>query len=83
MIEDSKPVPIEGERNIFCPHYRDCLDHASKNYWEYWACQDCAHKQETECVTDVLPSPQNDDLYYSLSPLLNQKTKGVLGRWCS
>jgi len=48
MIEDSNPVPVNGERNIFCPHYCDCLDHASKNHWEYWACQDCPHKQETE-----------------------------------
>ena len=75
MIEDSNPVPVNGERNIFCPHYCDCLDHASKNHWEYWGCQDCAHKQETEPVADVPLSLQNTDPYYSLPPSLYQKTK--------
>jgi hypothetical protein len=81
MIKDCNPVQIEGERNIFCPHYRDCLDHASKNYWEYWTCQDCAHKQETEPVTDVLVLSPHTDIYYSVSPSLYQKTKGLERRW--
>jgi hypothetical protein len=76
MIENSKPIQAKGEKNVFCPYYRGCLNFASKNHWEYWACQDCPHSQKTECATGVLMSPQNADLYYSLSPAVFQKTKG-------
>lgn len=76
MIENPNPIEVKGERNVFCPHYRDCLNYASKNYWEYWACQDCPYNNETEVAADVLLSPGNADLYYSLSPTLYQKVRG-------
>ena len=76
MIENSNPIEVKGERNVFCPHYRDCLNYASKNYWECWACQDCPHNNETEAAADVMLSPGNADLYYSLSPTLYQKVRG-------
>ncbi len=81
MIKDSNPSPIKGERNLFCPHYRNCLDHASKNYWEYWSCQDCVHRLETESVTETLVLPQHPDIYYSMSQTSFQRTKGFWRRW--
>jgi hypothetical protein len=39
-----KPTPRKGERNVYCPLYKGCLDHAVKESWAYWACGDCQHK---------------------------------------
>jgi len=75
MTESCNPIYIKGKRNIFCPLYRECLDHASKNHWEYWACNDCENRQITEAVSDVFLSTQHNDLPYALSPTLFLKTK--------
>jgi len=39
MKKDRTPVHAKGYRNVFCPHYRSCLDHASEKYWNYWQAQ--------------------------------------------
>ena len=76
MTETCKPANRKGERNVFCPLYRECLDHASKNHWEYWACHDCEHSQKAESLSALLlSSSQNDDLCYTLSPSIYLKTK--------
>lgn len=76
MSKKTNPVYVKGERNIFCPLYRECLDHARKNHWEFWACHDCDFKKKTKSVNDaVLSSPQNADLYHSISPSLFSKRK--------
>jgi hypothetical protein len=38
-----KPNPIhrEGTKNVMCSHYRDCLDHAARRYWQFWDCSEC------------------------------------------
>ncbi len=38
------PVHKKGERNVFCPYYRDCLDYAVEKAWEYWCCFDCQER---------------------------------------
>ncbi len=47
-----KPNPIhrEGTKNILCPYYRDCLDHAAKRFWRFWDCCECTHKSERESL---------------------------------
>ena len=32
------PIPIEGERNVMCKHYGDCLDIAVEKNWKCWSC---------------------------------------------
>ena len=44
MDKACKPLKRRGERNVFCPLYNHCLDHAIKESWEYWTCRDCRHK---------------------------------------
>ncbi|MBW1739646.1 MAG: hypothetical protein JRJ42_00765 [Deltaproteobacteria bacterium] len=42
----SRPNPIHksGTRNVFCPYYEKCLDHAVERRWRYWKCSECPHK---------------------------------------
>ena len=44
MEKTCKPLQRRGERNVFCPFYDRCLNHAVKESWEYWDCSDCQHK---------------------------------------
>ena len=78
MEKDKNPVHNKGYRNVFCPYYRNCLDHASKHYWECWTCLDCRHKQEQKSPGDVMLSPKGADPYYSVSPSLGRKKRNTL-----
>lgn len=73
MMKKKKPLHAKGYRNVFCPHYRICLDHASRKYWEYWTCLDCHYKHEQKSLTHVFISPENQNSYYLLPPSLNEK----------
>ena len=74
MDNNQNPVHTKGDRNVFCPYYRNCLDYAVELQWEYWACLDCQHTQKEMLVTDVLLLPVDTDPYYSLSPSLYRQT---------
>jgi hypothetical protein len=39
-----KRVDKSRHKNICCPFYRNCLDHAAKRYWQNWDCSECPHK---------------------------------------
>lgn len=45
-----KPVHSSGHKNIYCPCYRACLDHAAKHHWQYWDCSECPHKQRQQPI---------------------------------
>jgi CheY-like chemotaxis protein len=44
MNTERNPVRRQGNRNIFCPLYRECLDDVIKGSWQDWDCDDCPHK---------------------------------------
>ena len=77
MSKFKKPVQSKGYRNVFCPYYRNCLDHASKRHWEYWTCSDCRHKHLQESIADEPISPAGTDPYYSISPSVGEKLKNI------
>jgi len=75
MDQNQNPVQTKGNRNVFCPYYRDCLDHAIKSCWDYWACFECQYKQKQMLSVDVLFSSVSTEPYYSLSPSLFEKVR--------
>jgi hypothetical protein len=46
------PVHQKGDRNIYCPHYGDCLDYAIEVSWEYWNCGDCHERGNQAAMPD-------------------------------
>ena len=72
---NQNPIHNQGYRNVFCPYYKDCLDHAAKCYWECWSCLECRHMREQNAVTDILLSKDGDYPYYTVSPSLYQKVE--------
>ncbi len=60
------PIYKKGERNIFCPHYSNCLDHAIHKSWEFWACFECRHQMDTQSFDDYPFTHSEQVLYHSL-----------------
>ena len=44
MNAERNPVWRQGDRNIFCSLYRECLNDAIQGSWQDWDCSDCPHK---------------------------------------
>jgi hypothetical protein len=54
MNTERNPVRRRGNRNVFCPLYRECLDDAIKGSWQDWDCEDCRHKLNHKNEPDPL-----------------------------
>jgi len=68
MDQQARPISKLGERNIYCPHYRDCLDNAVECSWPSWNCSLCPHKAMQampECEFEII---NNEDPSYVVSP---------------
>lgn len=67
--KDNGPNPVfkKGERNLFCPHYCECLDFAIMKSWEYWACFDCRHKMDIQ-ILDEYPATNSETVLYHTLP---------------
>ena len=52
MNRKPKPVHKQGERNLFCPYYDDCLDQAVRKNWADWDCRGCAHRSVQDSPGD-------------------------------
>lgn len=68
MNQNPNPVRKNGTRNLFCPYYSGCLDHAAKRHWEYWACFDCSNQLMREAGMEGPFSSGDSSPYYSISP---------------
>jgi len=66
MKQNHNPIHKKGDKNILCPHYRDCLDHAAKDHWESWSCIDCHHKLTSKSHTDILVTGSEAPMCYNL-----------------
>lgn len=54
-LVEPKPNPVNrtGDRNLYCPYYEGCLDHAVESRWQYWNCSECSHKQRQQSISGV------------------------------
>jgi hypothetical protein len=66
-MDGPNPVFKKGDRNLFCPHYCECLDYAILKSWEYWACFDCAMKKQA-LVLDDYPATNSETVLYHTLP---------------
>lgn len=40
----TNPKRLPGYRNLDCPHYLFCLEHAVRLTWPAFSCQECPHQ---------------------------------------
>ena len=71
---ESKPNPIckKGERNIYCPFYSDCLDHAVEYFWRYWSCSQCLYRN-IKSIDELEYGDDGEELFYEFSPDIIRK----------
>jgi hypothetical protein len=44
---ERRPVPAHpGTRQLWCPGYSRCLDHAIRQGWEGSSCEECPHRNK-------------------------------------
>ncbi len=66
MESDINPLNQDGLRNVFCPHYRRCLDRAVTGRWLFWSCAECVHRMDTELLTDGILTYTDALPFYTL-----------------
>jgi len=66
MNRAGKPLQRKGERNVFCPLYKGCLDHAVKESWPHWDCGDCQHKLDQGARSEMKLVVTDSIEYYDL-----------------
>jgi hypothetical protein len=72
-----KPNPIckRGERNIYCPFYSDCLDHAVNQFWRNWICSQCPYRN-IKSIDELEYGADGEQLSYEFSPDILRKIGG-------
>lgn len=66
MKANASPLNQEGQRNLFCPHYRNCLDQAVRLRWSCWSCGECPHRLESELLSDGVLTCCDANPFYTL-----------------
>jgi hypothetical protein len=69
-----KPSPVcrKGDRNLYCPNYGECLDHAVDHKWRTWNCSECAFKEIQEPIPAVR-TVNDSNICYELPKTLPQE----------
>lgn len=72
MNPEAVPKPKKGERNIYCPFYNDCLDHAVNHFWQYWNCSQCPYRK-LKSFYEIEYSVNSELIDYEFSPDIMRK----------
>ncbi len=62
-----RPIKARGRRNVYCPHYRACLDYAISESWDVWKCGECEYMSVKEPREEIFYRNEGTVAYYSLS----------------
>ena len=66
-VTEFNPGLKGGKRNIFCPHYSECLDFVIREQWISWGCKDCLHKFNESGRAELEPRIDQGVPYYEVS----------------
>jgi len=67
MDGTKRPIEERGRRNVYCPHYGACLDHAVSQAWDVWRCGKCQYRSVKEPREEIFYGNEGTVAYYSLS----------------
>jgi hypothetical protein len=60
------PARKGGRRNIFCPHYSECLDLVIQKQWMSWGCRGCRHRFDESGRAELQCGTEHAVPYYEL-----------------
>ncbi|MEW6667959.1 MAG: hypothetical protein AB1512_22335 [Thermodesulfobacteriota bacterium] len=61
------PAPEQGSRNVYCPHYSECLDKVIKRGWTGWHCHLCGERFNQAAEPELALSVGESFAYYDLA----------------
>lgn len=61
------PTPRHGSRNVFCPHYDECLDLAINRGWMSWHCDLCEERSNHAARPEPVLSVNYSVAYYEFA----------------
>ena len=67
MKHGCNPLGRRGERNLYCSEYRNCLDKAIKQDWNFWSCGKCRFRCTRTGADQRLSISKEDILEYGLT----------------
>jgi hypothetical protein len=74
MEHSTNPIHRLGNKNIHCPYYEECLDHAVERRWKYWSCSKCSHKATRQKLSEVPTAHDPGDYYHVPSRIFRDLT---------
>jgi hypothetical protein len=80
MKPQVKPTAKRGERNIRCPHYNECLNHAVEYAWRTWSCSECLHKELQFVAESEWDGSESEPYYHVSSDVSLAIDRGLLDR---
>jgi hypothetical protein len=78
MYQKPNPIPKRGNRNLYCSHYRDCLNQAVRHQWDSFACIECHLELTPGIESERLMTSGDTTPYFTLSPDIQLKEKAKL-----
>lgn len=67
MSMERRPIHKKGTRNVFCPHYGRCLDHAVRAAWTGWDCRQCPQFRNEADRPELKVQSAETILFYEIS----------------
>lgn len=78
MYRKPNPIPKRGNRNLYCLHYRDCLNLAVRLQWDRFACTKCPLKLTTGIESKQWAPSGDTTPYFTLSPDIQSEVETEL-----
>ena len=75
MYQKPNPVPKRGNRNLYCSHYRECLNQAAILQWDSFACDECHVELTTGIELERSLASGDTTPYFILSPDIQLEEK--------
>jgi hypothetical protein len=67
------PMQRQGKRNVYCPYYSLCLDHAVQKGWQYWDCDECLKKDVRKPLEGAGEAPTQAFEYHGLGHMRTEE----------
>ena len=63
---------LPDARNLQCPYYEACLNHAARLHWKHWGCLECDCRNLTKELNEPLVRHDYDPLDEFLKPVIKK-----------
>jgi hypothetical protein len=78
MYQKPNPIPKQGNRNLYCSHYKECLNQAVRLQWDSFSCIECHLELRPGIKPKGAIASGDTTPYFTLSPDIQLKKKTAI-----